>query len=156
MVSFFLKFHHYCDLLFLYKLFEYMYKFWVHVCDIKDLIRFGITSNYNKDRRNLGFSVLFFYWSVQPKFILHFKTYVYFLFSTCFFTKVMICFLIIILVTFITRLWVFVKHSPLRNSLNICNMKTHKNNTLIIQSTSGNNFKCLLQFQSLKVNIRKK
>lgn len=129
--------------------FECMYE-----CDIKDLIRFGI--NYNKDRRNLGFSVLFFYWSVQPKFILHLKTYVYFLFSTCFFTKVMICFLIIILVTFITRLWVFVKHSPLRNSLNICNMKTHKNNTLIIQSTSGNNFKCLLQFQSLKVNIRKK
>lgn len=47
--------------------FECMYE-----CDIKDLIRFGI--NYNKDRWNLRFSVLFFYWSVQPKFILHFKT----------------------------------------------------------------------------------
>lgn len=43
--------------------------------DIKDLIRFGINYMYNKDRWNLGFSVLFFfYWSVQPKFILHFKT----------------------------------------------------------------------------------
>lgn len=156
MVSFFLNFiiiatfYSCTSYLNICRSFECMYE-----CDIKDLIRFGI--NYNKVRWNLGFFCPFFSIDLfNPNLFYISKHRCIFCVRLVFFTKVMICFLIIRLVTFITRLWVFVKHSPLRNSLNICNMKTHKNNTLIIQSTSGNNFKCLLQFQSLKVNIRKK